>query len=191
MKKLAIFVSGGGSNFQAIIDAVKAKTINAKIELVISSSEKAYALERAKENNIEAYVFKKEQKLDTMFLKIDTLLQERKIDYIILAGYMTVLPASFVEKYPKKIINVHPSLIPKYSGVGFYGMHVHNAVIAGGEIESGCTVHFVDSGVDTGEIIGIAKVPVYKTDTAECLQKRVLEKEHELLPQVVARLCLN
>jgi phosphoribosylglycinamide formyltransferase-1 len=189
MKKLAVFVSGGGSNFQALIDKVNEGFINAKIELCISSNPNAYALQRAKENNIASYICEKEPNLETMFSKIDLLLKKYQIDYIILAGYMTVLPCSFVKKYPKKIINVHPSLIPKFCGAGFYGMRVHSAVIAAEETESGCTVHFVDEGIDTGDIIAKASVPVYKTDTAECLQKRVLEKEHELLPKVIKKLC--
>ncbi len=189
MKKLAVFVSGGGTDLQSIIDAIERGYIgNARIEAVISSSSQAYALTRAENHGLHAAVFNKKQfggDEDETFRALKEYLYEMQVDYIILAGYLRILPAFFVKAFENRIINIHPSLIPKFCGDGFYGMKVHEAVIAAGETESGCTVHFVDEGTDTGKIILQEKVPVYPNDTAETLQARVLELEHKLLPKAV------
>ncbi|NLD19463.1 MAG: phosphoribosylglycinamide formyltransferase [Clostridiales bacterium] len=173
--KVAVLVSGGGTNLQALIDKEKAGMVpQAEIVKVISSREDAFALERAVKAGIATSVAKTQ----------DEVLDQLKgagTEIIVLAGYMKVLAPEIIENYPNRIINIHPSLIPKYCGKGFYGMRVHEAVIAGGERESGATVHYVDEGVDTGKIILSSKVPVFEGDTPEKLAARVLETEHEIL----------
>ena len=193
MKRLAIFVSGGGTDFQSIIDGVNGKTIHAEIVLCVASKQGIYAIERAKQHNIPYKVFNKSDYacVAEMFDEIASLLDRLEVDLIVLAGYLTILPQPFVAKYKGKIINIHPSLIPKYCGDGYYGIAVHRAVIEAGEPESGATVHYVDEGVDTGNIIRQEKVPVYPEDTPETLAARVLALEHKLLPEVVKQLCAN
>lgn len=189
MRKIAVFASGGGTDFQSIIDGVESGLIKAEIAVLIASKEGIGAIERAKTHGIEYRVFDKHgfASLEVMFGEIAKLLREKAIDLIVLAGYLTVLPLGFVKEFEGRIINIHPSLLPSFGGVGMYGMRVHEAVIASGSRESGCTVHYVDGGTDTGKIIAQAKVKV-DNDTPESLQKKVLIKEHELLPKVVARL---
>lgn len=190
-KRIAVFASGGGTDLQSVIDAVRQGEIEAEIAVVIGSKAGIYALERARLAGIETAVFDKRdfENLDAMYEALIVFLQKRRVDLIVLAGYLTILTPNIVRAFERKIINIHPSLIPKYCGIGFYGMRVHEAVIAGGETESGCTVHYVDEGADTGAIIAQTKVPVYPDDTPETLQKRVLEAEHRLLPQTVKRIC--
>ena len=175
--KVAVLVSGGGTNLQALIDKEKGGVItDGKIIRVIASKEGAFALERAKNAGIDTAVAPSQQEV---LEELDSCGAE----IIVLAGYMKVLSPEIIEKYRNRIINIHPSLIPKYCGKGFYGIRVHRAVIAGGEKESGATVHYVDEGVDTGEIILQEKVPVKPSDTPEELAARVLEVEHEILAQ--------
>lgn len=190
-KRIAVFASGGGTDLQSVIDAVRQGEIEAEIAVVIGSKAGIYALERARLAGIETAVFDKRdfENLDAMYEALIVFLQKRGVDLIVLAGYLTILTPNIVRAFERKIINIHPSLIPKYCGIGFYGMRVHEAVIAGGETESGCTVHYVDEGADTGAIIAQTKVSVYPDDTPETLQKRVLEAEHRLLPQTVKRIC--
>ena len=187
---IAVFASGGGTDFQSIIDGVESGLIKAKINMLIASKPDIYAIERAKKHNIPHYVFCKKDYLsgEEMFDSIIKLLRANKTDLIVLAGYLTILSPNIVKAYEGRIINIHPALLPKFGGVGMYGMNVHEAVIAAGEKESGCTVHYVDTDADTGKIIAQARVAVDKDDTPESLQKKVLEKEHELLPRVVAQL---
>jgi phosphoribosylglycinamide formyltransferase, formyltetrahydrofolate-dependent len=189
LKNLAVMVSGGGTNFQSVIDGCESGEIGAKIKLCVSSKAGAYALERAAKYNIPSFVFQNSDfgSPNEMFMKIAELFEKNKIDLVILAGYMTVLPAFFVKAFAGKIINIHPSLIPKYSGQGFYGLRVHSAVLAAGEKESGATVHFVDAGVDTGEIILQKKVPVLTGDTPETLAARVLQTEHQILKEAIIK----
>lgn len=187
MLNIAVFVSGSGSNLQSIIDAVSVGEIVARIALVVGSKADIYALERAKKADIPTVVFDKKQ-FSSDNLMFDMLLLElkkHKIDLIVLAGYLSILPKKFVESYVKRIINIHPSLIPKYCGKDFYGMKVHQAVIEGKEKFSGATVHFVDEGTDTGEIILQEKVAVKSDDTPQSLQQRVLGVEHQLLPKAI------
>ena len=175
--KVAVLVSGGGTNLQALIDKEKDGVItDGKIIRVIASKEGAFALERAKNAGIDTAVAPSQQEV---LEELDSCGAE----IIVLAGYMKVLSPEIIEKYRNRIINIHPSLIPKYCVKGFYGIRVHRAVIAGGEKESGATVHYVDEGVDTGEIILQEKVPVKPSDTPEELAARVLEVEHEILAQ--------
>lgn len=188
--KIAVFASGGGTDFQSVIDGVESGLIKAKIDLLIASKPNIYAIERAKEHGIDSFVFRKKdyESGEKMFESIVALLKDRQIDLIVLAGYLTILAPNIVKAYENRIINIHPSLLPKFGGVGMYGIKVHEAVIASGEKESGCTVHYVDSGADTGKIIAQAKVEVSEDDTPESLQQKVLQQEHKLLPSVVAKL---
>lgn len=175
--KVAVLVSGGGTNLQALIDKERAGEIpGAEIVRVIASREDAFALERAAKAGIKGVVAKTQQ-------DVLSELTAAEAEIIVLAGYMEVLSAEIIEKYRNRIINIHPSLIPKYCGKGFYGMRVHTAVIEGGETESGATVHYVDEGVDTGEIILQERVPVMETDTPQELAARVLKVEHRILAE--------
>ena len=192
MKNISVLVSGGGTNFQAVIDQIESGAIrNARIAQVISSNAKAYALERAAKHGIKSVVIGKNEYPD-MAERTDAIiraLDEEQTDLIILAGYMSVLQPALVRKYKDRIINIHPSLIPKYCGMGFYGHYVHEAVLAGKEKESGATVHFVDEGVDTGKIILQRRVPVLPEDTPDTLAARVLQVEHQILPEAVRLFC--
>ncbi len=187
MLNLAVFVSGSGSDLQSLIDAIEKKELNAKIALVVASKPDIYAIERAKLNNIPSVVFQKADfaSAEFMYEILAGTLEFYNIDLIVLAGYLKILTKNFVNIYKNRIINIHPSLIPKYCGNGFYGMKVHEAVINSKEKASGATVHFVDEGTDTGKIILQETVPVFAEDTPQTLQKRVLELEHSLLPRAV------
>ncbi len=177
MVNISVLVSGSGTNLQAVIDNIAHGELSgAQIVQVISSREGAFALERAAKAGIKGKVVK-----DT-----ETLLKElaaENTDLIVLAGYMKVLEPAVIQAYRRRIVNIHPSLIPKYCGKGFYGKRVHQAVLDGGETVSGATVHFVDEGVDTGEIILQRQVPVEPGDTADTLAARVLKTEHILLSE--------
>lgn len=175
--KVAVLVSGGGTNLQALIDKVSGGELP-QVELVkvISSRDDAFALQRAADAGIETAVAKEQS-------AVLQELEESGAEMIVLAGYMKVLSPEITERYRNRIINIHPSLIPKYCGRGFYGIRVHRAVIEGGETESGATVHYVDEGVDTGKIIIQEKVPVLEGDTPEELAARVLETEHRILAE--------
>ena len=189
MLKIAVLVSGGGTNLQDIIDGINNKTItNTEIKVVISNNAGAYALERAGNNGIDAVCLSpktfesREEYNDALLAKID----EYGVDLIVLAGFLVKIPEKLVEKYAGKIINIHPSLIPSFCGVGYYGLKVHEAALARGVKVTGATVHFVDSGMDTGPIILQKAVYVEKGDTAEVLQKRVMEQaEWVILPQAI------
>ncbi len=192
MKNIAVMVSGGGTDLQSVIDNIENGYIdNARIVLVISSKSDAYALERAKKHGINSIYIGKGNYEDPgkRTKAVIKALRAVKADLVVLAGYMSVLDSTIIEAFRNKIINIHPSLIPKYCGKGFYGSRVHEAVIAGKEKESGATVHFVDEGVDTGEIILQESVPVLSDDTPETLASRVLELEHRLLPEAVKMFC--
>ncbi|MBN7773048.1 phosphoribosylglycinamide formyltransferase [Clostridium aminobutyricum] len=188
MLRITVLVSGGGTNLQAIIDSIESGRIQgAQIGCIISSNPNAYALERAKKHRIRARVISKNEYPD-MAARTEALLatlKQEETDLIVLAGYMSVLQPKLVQAYQGRIINIHPSLIPKFCGAGFYGKKVHQAVLDAGETESGATVHYVDEGVDTGEIIVQKKVPVLEGDTADTLAARVLEEEHQLLTQAI------
>ena len=187
--RICVFVSGGGTNLQALIDAQNSGIIkNGEIVLVLSSNREAYALERAKKANIPGVsVVKKEFSSQIDFEnKVIDILDENKIDLIVLAGFMTILTEHFTSKYPKRIINVHPALIPSFCGKGFYGLHVHEAALEYGVKVSGATVHFVNEIPDGGEIILQKAVNVKKGDTPETLQRRIMEQaEWKILPKAV------
>ena len=184
MKKLAILASGGGTDLQSIIDAVERGEINGEISVVISDKESAHALTRASNHGIRSEYVKRGES-DTLLSLLDSV----GVDYVILAGYLGMLPEVVVKKYPNKIINIHPSLIPSFCGMGYYGMRVHEAVYNRGVKYTGATVHFVDEGADTGAIIKQVVVEVEETDTPEIIQQKVLKQEHKLLPHVVSLLC--
>ena len=183
MLKIAVFVSGGGTDLQSIIDAQHAGKINGEIVLVLSNRIKAYGLERAKKAGIETAVVKKD---DALIVK---MLKERDVDLSVLAGYLAILTDTLIDAYPNQIINIHPSLIPSFCGPGMYGMHVHDAVIARGVKVSGATVHFVSKEVDGGPIIKQVACDISDLDQASDIQARVLEIEHQLLPEVVGLYC--
>lgn len=189
--KIAVLVSGGGTNLQAIIDAQKDGIITSgKVMLVISSSPSAYALERAEKAGIEGIVItKKETKGQEGFeAAIIKALDERGIDLIVLAGFMCILSADFTKRYERRIINVHPSLIPSFCGAGFYGLRVHEAALSYGVKVTGATVHFVNEIPDGGEIIFQKAVEIKEGDTPEVLQRRVMEQaEWKILPAAVEK----
>jgi phosphoribosylglycinamide formyltransferase-1 len=188
--RIAVFLSGGGSNLQALIDGSKAGILSAKIAWVVSNSIKAYGLTRAENEGIEAFIFKQKKYPSPEAAAEDLLnkLQERKIDYIALAGYLKLLPSNVVAAYSKRIVNIHPALLPKYGGKGMYGHHVHEAVLASGDKESGVTIHLVDEIYDHGKILDQVRVPVLPDDTPDTLAARVLEQEHKLYPRVLNKL---
>ena len=189
MLRVAAFVSGGGTNLQAIIDAQTAGTIrDAKVELVISNVSTAYALERAKNAGIKTAVIRKKdfENASQWEEALAKELKDNKIDLIVLAGFMSILSENFIKQFPNKIINVHPSLIPSFCGEGMYGLHVHEAALAKGVKVTGATVHYVNEIVDGGEIIAQKAVEVLRGDTPETLQKRVMEKaEWIILPRAI------
>lgn len=182
MLNIAVCVSGGGTDLQSIIDACEAGKINGQIRLVISNRKKAYGLERARLHGIQAEWIKDEDEILKRF-------EEEKIDVVVLAGYLAIVGDKFIEKYKNRIINIHPSLIPSFCGPGFYGMHVHEAVFKRGVKVSGATVHFVTGEVDGGPIILQRAVDISDLETPEDIQARVLEIEHEILPEAVALYC--
>ena len=188
-KRIAVLVSGGGSNLQSIIDNIEQGNLNCEISYVIADRE-CYGLKRAEKHDIKNILLDRKVLKEKLSDEISNVLEndDEKTDYIVLAGYLSILSPEFIKKWSRKIINIHPSLLPKFGGKGMYGMNVHRAVIEAKETESGCTIHFVDTGVDTGEIILQIKVPVLSDDTPEVLQKRVLEKEHVLLIEGIKKL---
>ncbi len=186
--RVAVFVSGGGTNLQALLDSEGSVLKHAKISLVLASNEKAYALERAKKANVETLVVrKKDYKTQLDYEEaMRKELEARHIDLIVLAGFMTILSENFVKYYDHRIINVHPSLIPSFCGEGFYGLRVHEAALEKGVKVTGATVHFVNEIPDGGDIILQEAVKVRKNDTPETLQRRVMEQaEWKLLPKAV------
>ncbi len=195
MLRIAVLVSGGGTNLQAIIDGMKlGKITNTEIEVVISNKEQAYALVRAKEHGIKTAVvspkeYPNREEFDRALVKT---IDSYQVNLIVLAGYLVILPKILIEKYPNRIVNIHPSLIPSFCGPGFYGLHVHEAVLERGNKITGATVHFVDEGTDTGPIILQKAVRVYEQDTPETLQKRVMEEaEWIILPEAINLIANN
>ena len=182
MLNIAVCVSGGGTDLQSIIDACEAGKINGQIRLVISNRKKAYGLERARLHGIQAEWIKDEDEILKRF-------EEEKIDVVVLAGYLAIVGDKLIEQYKNRIINIHPSLITSFCGPGFYGMHVHEAVFKRGVKVSGATVHFVNGEVDGGPIILQRAVDISDLETPEDIQARVLEIEHEILPEAVALYC--
>ena len=189
MLKIAVLVSGGGTNLQAIIDAIDNGIItNTEIKVVISNNKNAYALERAKNHGIEALCispkdYEDRAKFNESFLE---KLNSYKVDLVVLAGFLVVIPEMMIKQYRNRIINIHPSLIPSFCGTGFYGLKVHEGVLTRGVKVTGATVHFVDEGTDTGPIILQKAVEVQQGDTPEVLQRRVMEQaEWIIMPQAI------
>lgn len=193
MLNVAIFVSGGGTNLQAIIDAKAAgKILNGNLALVVGSRDGLYALERAKNAGIPTTVINRKQfaSQDDFDDALIQTLQEHDIGLVVLAGYLSILSERFTKAYSRKIINVHPSLIPSFCGAGFYGLRVHQSALDYGVKVTGATVHFVNEIPDGGEIIAQKAVEILPDDTAETLQKRVMEQvEWKILPQAVSDFC--
>lgn len=193
MLNIAVLVSGGGTNLQALIDAEKkGEIVNGKITCVISSKPGVYALERAEKNGIPTVVIARSDYKDiaSYTAAITKELQDRKADLVVYAGFMTILDSQIVKAFPGKMMNVHPALIPSFCGKGFYGLHVHEAVLESGVKLTGATVHFVTEECDGGPIIMQKAVPVLKGDTPEMLQKRVMQEcEWKILPESVSLFC--
>ena len=192
MLRVGVMVSGGGTNLQAILDAIDSgKITNAKVEVVISNNPGAYALERARNHGIEAVCispknFENRAAFNEAFLKKT---DEYNLDLIVLAGFLVTIPEEMIRKYRNKIINIHPSLIPSFCGVGYYGLKVHEAALARGVKVTGATVHYVDEGVDSGPILLQKAVEVQPGDTPQVLQRRVMEQaEWIILPEAVNRI---
>lgn len=193
MLNIAVFISGGGTNLQAIIDAVKENKINGKIKLVFSNRKNAYGLVRAQNESIDTFYLNRKnffsnEEYDEAILEE---LNKKNIDLIVLAGYLNILSSKLISKYSNRIINIHPSLIPSFCGDGYYGENVHKAVIKSGVKFTGATTHFVDENVDTGAIILQDVVPVFINDDFETVAKRVLEIEHKILVKTVKAFCDN
>lgn len=188
MKKLGILASGGGTNFQAIIDACREGRLAAKPVIAISNNSQAYALERAQKAGIptahlSSVTHPDNNDLDDAMVKT---LQQRQVDLLILAGYLKELGPRTLQTFEGRIINIHPSLLPRYGGRGMYGMNVHRAVIENGDKETGVTVHWVQGEYDTGPVAAQKKIPVLPEDTPESLADRVLAEEHELLIETIS-----
>ncbi len=181
-KKLVVLASGGGSNFQSLIDSLQNDGSNIRIRALVVDRP-CQATQRARQHGIDYFEVNRHNNADYNTQVLKSICQDS--DLIVCAGYLSILSATLISQFPEKIINIHPSLLPKFGGAGMYGMKVHQAVIAAEEKTSGCTVHYVDKGVDTGKIIAQAKVDIDENETAESLQKKILVKEHLLLPAVV------
>ena len=181
MRRLAVLISGGGTNLQAIIDACEKEKISGEVAVVLSNKEDVYGLERAKKQHIPHYVARDNQ-------EILDILEKKKVDLVVLAGYLKKIPKEMIDRYPNKIVNIHPSLIPAFAGKGFYGIKVHEAAIKRGVKVSGATVHLVNEDLDAGPILEQEVVPVLKSDKPEDLQQRVLKVEHRLLVQAIQSL---
>ncbi len=190
MKRIAVFASGGGTDFQSIIDANESERF-CEIAYLIASKEGIGAIDRAQKHGISTAVFSKSAypDLETLYTELTYLLNVNRVDYIILAGWLKIIPESFIKKFADRIINIHPSLIPAFCGAGYYGLKVHKAALEYGAKVSGCTVHFVNEIPDGGAIIAQTAVAVKEDDTPENLQNRILEEEHKLLPYCVKKLC--
>lgn len=187
---IVVFASGSGTNFQSIINAVEDGRINGRIRGLITNKKDIQAIERARKHNIDhKYLAPSNFSSYPDYVKalLDQL-QEWNTQLIALAGYMIKIPPEVIDQYEGQIVNIHPSLLPKYGGKGFYGMNVHRAVLKNGETESGCTVHIVTEEYDRGPILGQRKVPVKKGEDAQTLAQRILKEEHKLFPEVIAKL---
>jgi phosphoribosylglycinamide formyltransferase, formyltetrahydrofolate-dependent len=189
MLKVAVLVSGGGTNLQALMDSIENGAVTgAGIRLVVSNKPDAYALKRASGRGIPSAVLvpKEYESREAFGEALIQKLQEAEIDLVVLAGYLVILPKNFVQAYEGRMINIHPSLIPSHCGTGYYGLKVHESVLARGNKVTGATVHFVDEGTDSGPIILQKAVEVEEDDTPESLQKRVMEQaEWKILPEAV------
>ena len=187
--RVGVLASGSGTNLQAILDRISSEELDADVVVVISNNSESFALERARKAGIEAIHWseRKAGSPEQFVQGMLSILRTARLGLVVLAGYMKLLPKEVVSAFPGQIINIHPALLPKFGGPGFYGMRVHEAVIAAGEKESGATVHFVDTEYDHGAILMQQTVPVLGDDTPERLRERVLAVEHDLLPAAIAK----
>jgi phosphoribosylglycinamide formyltransferase-1 len=189
--RIGVLVSGGGTNLQAIIDAVESGILKGRAEVAVVISNKAdvFALERAKKNHIPAIFADRKQFKDGIAYceNLVEVLKKYRVDLVCLAGYLLKLEPNFVRAFHGRILNIHPALLPKFGGKGMYGHHVHEAVVAAGEQESGATVHWVDEEYDHGSTVVQGCVPVLAGDTPEILAKRVLEVEHKIYPEAILK----
>lgn len=190
MKKIAVFASGGGTDFQSIIDA-NAKENFCEIKYLVASKPGIGSITRAQSAGITPIVYEKGkyENISAFYAELTSLFQKEGIDLIVLAGWLLIIPAQFIAGFEDKMINIHPALIPSFCGKGMYGLKVHQAAIDYGVKVSGATVHFVSAEVDGGAVIMQATVPVYPTDDAETLQARILKEEHKILPLCVKKYC--
>jgi len=193
--KISVLVSGGGTNLQALIDAEKRGELgNGKISLVVASKPEVYALERAKQNEIDSVVLARKDfdSISDYSRALADLLEENETDLVVLAGFLTIIDEQVYERFPNRILNVHPALIPSFCGKGFYGLHVHEAALAKGVKVSGATVHIVTPECDAGPIVLQKAVEVKENDTPETLQRRIMEEaEWVILPRAVRLFCDN
>lgn len=187
MKNIVVFASGSGTNFQAVIDAILRGDIDARISGLITNKTQVGAISRAKEYNIPSKIFNPADFDDEPAYARQLLVQLKawNTDLIVLAGYLKKIPSEIIKAFPGRIINIHPALLPKFGGKGFYGHHVHKAVIDAGEKKSGCTVHVVTDEFDAGPVLAQIEVPVRPDDSPATLAQRILEQEHILLPKVI------
>lgn len=193
MKRIVVLASGSGSNFQAILDAIAKGELHAECAGLVCDRDGIGAIARAENAGVPVVVVKRSDYADVESFSEGLLstLESLKPDLIVLAGYLRKIPPSVTARWPGAIVNIHPALLPKFGGKGFYGIRVHEAVIAANETESGCTVHWVDEVYDNGDVIAQAKVPVLPDDTPSSLQQRVLAQEHLLFPKVLQQLLSN
>ncbi|KAJ0230976.1 Phosphoribosylglycinamide formyltransferase [Hirschfeldia incana] len=191
-KKLAVFVSGGGSNFKKIHEGCIRGSVKGDVVLLVTNKKDCGGAEYAKSNGIPVLIFPKPQRESSDGLsptELVDVLREYGVDFVLLAGYLKLIPVELVKAFPKRILNIHPALLPAFGGKGLYGMRVHKAVLASGARYSGPTIHFVDEEYDTGRILAQSAVRVVANDTPEELAKRVLDEEHKLYVEVVAAIC--
>ena len=190
MKKIAVFASGGGTDFQSVIDANEREQF-CEIAYLVASKPQIGAIERAKKHGISIIAYDKttSESKDDFYARVAKTLKEAGVEYIVLAGWLLVVPPAFIQAFEDRIINIHPSLIPAFCGMGYYGLKVHTAAIEYGVKRSGATVHFVSADVDGGAIIMQRVVEVRDNETPESLQARILKKEHKMLPECVKLLC--
>lgn len=189
MKKIAVFASGGGTDFQSVIDANERERF-CEIEYLVASKPEIGAIRRAEKHGIKTVVYDKTSETkEEFYARVANVLKTAGVEYIVLAGWLLVVPATFIKEFENSIVNIHPSLIPSFCGMGYYGLKVHAAAIEYGVKLSGATVHFVEADVDGGAIIMQRAVPVEPDDTPESLQQRILKEEHEMLPLCVKLLC--
>ena len=189
MKKIAVFASGGGTDFQSVIDANEREQF-CVIEYLVASKPEIGAITRAEKHGIKPLVFDKQTETKEQFyVRVAQTLKAAGVEYIVLAGWLLVVPASFINEFENAIINIHPSLIPSFCGMGYYGIHVHEKAIEYGVKLSGATVHFVEADVDGGAILMQRAVEVLPDDTPQDLQARILKEEHKMLPECVKLLC--
>ncbi len=192
MVNIGVLISGNGTNLQALIDGIKERKIDGEIKLVISNKKDAYGLVRCRKENIEAlFIDPKDYDPISYNMRLVEEFRKRNVELIVLAGFLRILSKEFIKAYENRIINIHPSLIPSFSGKGYYGERVHKAVLDYGVKYTGATVHFVDEGADTGPIILQEAVPIDEKDTVDSLREKVLKVEHQLLVKAVSLYCEN